>query len=332
MKKGIIVLLIVTLLFTLLASFGIKETIVVCSSAEQFRNDALQQQLSEKFPQYNVVVTYMSTGKAAAKLLAEGEGTEVDIILGLETGYMNNLKGDDTRGGVLADISGISRIDYVDGMAPEDNSNLWVTWERQAGAIIVNTEILEKHNLQKPTSYADLLKPEYKGLVAMPDPKSSGTGYFFYKSWVNAWGDEEALKYVDNLYPNIKEFSGSGSGPIKLLKQGEIAVGLALTFQAMNEINSGQPLEIIFPQEGSPYSLTGTSIVKGHEDETGVSEVFDFIVNDFIKYDKENFSPEVIYEGQQNLIKNYPQNIQYADMTGIQEFAEKERLLKQWKY
>ncbi len=332
MKKGIIVLLVITLLFSLLAGIGIKETIVVCASTEQFRNDALQEQLAEKFPEYNVVVTYMSTGKAAAKILAEGPQTEVDIILGLETGYMNNLKGSDTQEGVLADISGRSRIPYVEGLTPADNNNMWVTWERQAGAIIVNTEILKKHGLEAPKSYEDLLKPEYKGLVAMPDPKSSGTGYFFYKNWVNAWGDEATLEYVDKLYPNLKEFSGSGSGPIKLLKQGEIAVGLALTFQAMNEINSGQPFEIIFPEEGSPYSLTGTSIVKGHEDKTGVSEVFDFIANDFIKYDKENFSPEGIYEGQVNLIENYPQDIKYADMTGIQEFAEKERLLKQWKY
>ena len=332
MKKGLVILLIITLLFTLLAGIGIKETIVVCSSAEQFRNDALQEQLAEKFPQYNVVVTYMSTGKAAAKLLAEGPETEVDIILALETGYMNNLKGDETREGILADVSGRSRIPYNAGLTPEDNGNMWVTWERQAGAIIVNTEILKKHGLEAPKSYEDLLKPEYKGLVAMPDPKSSGTGYFFYKSWVNSWGDKKALEYVDSLYPNLKEFSGSGSGPIKLLKQGEIAVGLALTFQAMNEINSGQPFEIIFPKEGSPYSLTGTSIVKGHEDKTGVSEVFDFIANEFIVYDKENFSPETIYEGQKNLIENYPADIKYADMTGIQEFAEKERLLNQWKY
>ena len=299
---------------------------MVCSSLEQFRNDELQEQLSEEFPQYNVIVTYMSTGKAAAKVYAEGEGTEVDIIAGLETGYMNKIKGE------LADIAGESRIPYVEGLTPADNGNLWVTWERQAGAIIVNTEILKKHGLEAPKTYDDLLKPEYKGLVAMPDPKSSGTGYFFYKNWVNIWGEEKTLEYVDKLYPNLKQFTESGSGPIKLLKQGEIAVGLALTFQGINEINDGQPFEIIFPQEGSPYSLTGTAVVKGHQDKKGVSEVFDYIINDFLKYDKEYFSPETIYEGQVNHIENYPENIVYADMTGIQDYAQKERLLSIWKY
>ncbi len=326
MKKGLIVLLAITLLFTIFAYTGAKDTIVICASSEQFRNDELQAQLTEKFPQYNIVVTYMSTGKSAAKIYAEGEGTEVDILVGLETGYMNKIKD------YLADISGMSRIPYVEGLTPEDTGNRWVTWEKQAGAIIVNTEILEKHGLEAPKTYEDLLKPEYEGLVAMPDPKSSGTGYFFYKNWVNMWGEEETLAFIDKLYPNIKQFTESGSGPIKLLKQGEIAVGLALTFQGVNERNDGQPFEIIFPDGGSPFSLTGTAIVKGHENKKGVEEVYDYVINEFLVYDKEYFCPEQIYENQVNRIENYPENIPYATMEGIQDYNEKERLLAIWKY
>lgn len=326
MKKGMILLLAVTILFSALAYTGGRESIVICASTEQYRNDSIQQQLHEKFPEYNIIVMYMSTGKAAAKVFAEGQGTEIDIMLGLETGYMNKISGS------LADISGMSRIDYMEGLAPADNQNLWVTWERQAGAIIVNREVLDKYGLEAPKTYEDLLKPEYKGLIAMPDPKSSGTGYFFYKNWVNLWGDQGALEYVDKLYGNLKQFTESGSGPIKMLKQGEVAIGLALTFQGISEINNGQPFEIIFPPEGSPYSLTGTAIVDGHQNKEGVAEVFDYLIHEALIYDKENFSPEQIYEGQINNLSNYPENIPYADMAGIQDDKEKERLLAQWKY
>lgn len=326
MKKGLILLLVITFAFAVIAASGGQESIVICASSEQYRNDALQEQLSEQFPEYNIIVMYMSTGKAAAKVFAEGTGTEIDILVGLETGYLNKIRSN------LADISGMSRIPYMKGVAPEDNGNLWVTWERQAGAIIVNREILDKYGLEAPASYEDLLKPEYRGLVAMPDPKSSGTGYFFYKSWVNQWGDQGALRYVDELYGNLKQFTESGSGPIKLLKQGEVAIGLALTFQAVSEINDGQPFEIIYPEIGSPYSLTGTAIIGGHQQKEGVEEVYDYIVNNFLIYDKMNFSPEIIYEGQTIQLENYPEDITYADMTGIQDDKEKERLLELWKY
>jgi len=326
MKKGLMVLLLVTLLFTFLADHGGRETVVICASTEQYRNDALQEQLAEKFPDRNIIVMYMSTGKAAAKVFAEGTATEIDMLVGLETGYLHKISGN------LADISGYSRIPYVEGVTPADNDDLWVTWERQAGAIIVNREILDKYGLEAPRTYEDLLKPEYKGLVAMPDPKSSGTGYFFYKNWVNLWGDRQALAYVDALYENLKQFTESGSGPIKLLRQGEVAIGLALTFQAVSEINEGQPFEIIYPPEGSPYSLTGTAIIEGHQHKDGVQEVYDYIIHDFLTYDKENFSPEIIYRGQTIALENYPQDISYADMTGIQDDKEKERLLALWKY
>ena len=97
---------------------------------------------------------YMSTGKAASKVYAEGAGTEIDILVGLETGYLSKIKDN------LANIEGLSKIDYVRGLSPEDNGNYWVTWERQAGAIIVNRKILDKYGLEAPTSYEDLLKPE----------------------------------------------------------------------------------------------------------------------------------------------------------------------------
>ena len=326
MKKSFILLLALTLVFSLLAGVGSRESIVICASSEQYRNDSLQAQLNEKFPQYHIIVMYMSTGKAAAKVYAEGSDTEIDILVGLETGYLNKIKDS------LGDISGKSRLQYLEGVSPADNGNRWVTWERQAGAIVVNREILDKYGLEAPKTYADLLKPEYRGLIAMPDPKSSGTGYFFYKNWVNLWGEEETLSYVDALHNNLKQFTESGSGPIKLLKQGEVAIGLALTFQAVTEINNGQPFEIIFPPEGSPYSLTGTAILEGHEHKTGVNEVYDYIIHEGLLLDKENFSPEIICQGQTVGLPNYPTDIRYADMTGIQDDKEKERLLALWKY
>lgn len=326
MKKSLILLLTITILSVCFASYGNQESIIICSSMDQLRNEELQNQLNKKFPDQNIIVTYMPTGKAAAKIFTEGEGTEIDIILAMESGYLSKL--DDC----LSDISGISRISYLPGLSAADNHNKWVTWEKFAGAIIVNDDVLKKYGLEAPKDYKDLLKPEYKGLIAMPDPKSSGTGYFFLKSWVNSMGEKAAFHYVDQLHQNLKQFTESGNGPTNMLKQGEIAIGLGMTFQAVQEINSGVPLRIIFPESGSPYSLSGTAMIRNREKDPQITMIYDFLVNDFLIYDKENFSPEAIYENQINKVPNYPKNIKYANMSGIQDSKEKERLLSLWKY
>lgn len=326
MKKLFIFLLIICVVLLGSTFQSSKETIIIYTPMEKFRTDALQQQLNEKFPNLNVRVMYVSTGKTAARVDIEKESNDADIIVGLDLAYLTKIKDE------LADISGYSKVPYFAEFSPNKFDNKFVIWERAGGSIIVNTKVLNKYNLPMPTSYEDLLNPIYKGKITMADPKSSGSGYFFYKSLVNIMGEQEALAYFDKFEKNIKQFSESGSGPIKLLRQEEAAVGLGLTFQAVNEINDGMPFKIIYPKEGSPYNLTGTSLMKKSQDNQHVHEVFDFIVNDFIYYDKEHFTPELIYEGQKIKIPNYPQQIHYADMEGISDMEEKERLLEKWKF
>lgn len=80
----------------------------------------------------------------------------------------------------------------------------------------MDTEALAAKNLPAPASYDDLLKPEYKGLISMPSPKSSSTGYIFLLNMVNERGEEAAFAYFDQLAENMsgQGFTTSGSGPV----------------------------------------------------------------------------------------------------------------------
>lgn len=324
MKKILCALIACAVLLVGITTVKNDNCIIIYSSLEQFRNDALQEQLNEQFPELNVYVMYMSTAKSAAKLSIEGTGSDADIVVGLESAYMSKVAEH------MADVKEYSHLEYEEDMVVE--SGKYLTWERQAGSIIVNKTILEKENLPMPKTYEDLLDPVYKNYIAMPDPKSSGTGFFFFKNWINVMGEEEAFVYVDELAKNVKQFTESGSGPVKLLIQGEAAIGLGLTFQAVNEANNGNNFVIIEPEFGSPYSMTSTSMLEGRQYDKDIVRVFEFIVNDYMVYDKMYGSPEKVLKVQENGIKNYPENINYADMTGIDDIGEKERLLAKWKY
>lgn len=324
MKKILCAIVACTILLTYITTTKNDNCIIVYSSMEQFRNDALQEQLNEQFPELDVYVMYVSTAKAAAKLSIEGTGSDADIVVGLDNAYMSKVAEH------MADVSGYSNLEYEEEMVVE--SGKYLTWERQAGSIIVNKTILEKEGLPLPETYEDLLNPVYKNYIAMPDPKSSGTGFFFFKNLVNVMGEDEAFSYIDKLAKNIKQFTESGSGPVKLLIQGEVAIGLALTFQGVNEFNNGNDFLLIEPEYGSPYSLTSTSMLEGRQYDEDIVRVFEFIVNDYMLYDKMYGSPEKVLVEQENGVENYPKNINYADMTGIDDIGEKERLLAKWKY
>ena len=323
MKKILIALIVCSILLIGVTTVKNDNSIIIYSCQEQFRNEELQRQLNEQFPDLDVFVMYMPTAKAAAKLSIEGKDTDADMIVGLEGAYMDKVEN------LMADGHEYSHLEYMDDMKTDKN---YLIWERQAGSVIINKTILEKENLPIPKTYEDLLSPQYKNLIAMPDPKSSGTGVFFLKSLINSMGEEHAFEYIDKLAENVKLFTESGSGPVKLLIQGEVAIGLGLTFQAVNEINNGNNFEILEPEFGSPYSLTTVGLVDGREKDPDIIRVFEFLVNDYMVYDKMYGSPEQVLKNQKNGVENYPENIHYADMTGIDDIQEKERLLAKWKY
>ena len=330
MKKTLrivsIVLCMLMLVPALVACSGANDenTVIVYTSTEDYRIDDFKAAVKEKFPNYTVKVEYMSTSTIGQKVKLEGTGTECDIIWSLEYGYLSMLAEEK----VLADITSYDLSVFTDDVNISDN---FVVDVRNGGAIIVDKDALAEKGIPAPTSYADLLKPEYKGLICMPSPKSSGTGYMFLKSLVNEMGEDKAFEYFEKLNENIYSYTSSGSGPVNALFNKEAVIGLGMISLAVNKINDGANFDILFFEEGAPYSLYGSAMIEGRQEKTAAKEVFDFIVNEYSKTTNEKFFPEKIFKDYAPTVKNYPADIDYSDMSN-DTMAEKERLLAKWKY
>lgn len=289
MKKWLSLVFVVCIAFLMVGCTAEKEKVLIYTSCEDYIVEDLTNRLKEEFPDYDITIEYMSTGNHAAKLLAEGTATECDITVNLEYGYLSQL----ARDGMFTQLSDYDMSIFCDDTV---ESTDYVVQVRNGGAIIVNTQMLQERGLEEPTSYEDLLKPEYKGLISMPSPKASGTGYMFLKSLVNAWGEEKAFEYFDKLAPNVLQFTSSGSGPVNALIQGEAVIGLGMTAQAVTKINEGAPLKILYFDEGSPFSLYGQAIIAGKENREAVKQVFAFLVNTYNYELNEKFFPEQIFK------------------------------------
>jgi iron(III) transport system substrate-binding protein len=324
MKKNLCIAAVLLLFGIVISCKKESNEVLIFSSSEDFRIEYFQKRLNEQFPQYVVTVNYITTGNLAAKLKAEGTSTDCDIIGEMDYAYLEGIIDS------LADLSSYDSSPFLDELVPTHHR--YLPFVKSAGCIIINKNFLTARNLPIPTSYQDLIRPEYRGVLSMPNPKSSGTGYFFLKNLVNAWGENAAFEYFDMFAENVLQFTSSGSGPVNALIQGEAGIGLGLTLTVVTAINNGMPLSIIYFEEGSPYSMYGMGIIKGKETRKAVQEVFEFYVNVLTREDKELFAPEQIFKNQTNTIPNYPQNVRVADMRGIDSLPEKERLLGIWQY
>ena len=325
--KKILVFFTAVCLACVLAGCAAKDnTIVIYSCAEDYRNEYYLTELQKKFPECSFVLDYQTSGGAAAKLKAEGNQTQGDILLSWEYTYFDMLTDS------LADLSYFDMSKYLDDMLPAFPK--YLPELRNSGAIVVNTEVLSEKGIAEPVSFADLIKPEFKGLLSMPNPKSSGTGYMFLKNLVNAWGEDAAFDYFDKFAENIVQFTSSGSGPMNALVQKEAAVALGMTGQAVAMLNNGAPFKIIFFEEGAPFSQYGHAMTKkaeSREDYAKLQEVFDYLVNVVTPACDALFFPEQVFVDKVFSLPNYPQNIPYGDMSN-NSTEEKTRLLEKWMY
>ncbi|MDD6316866.1 MAG: extracellular solute-binding protein [Clostridia bacterium] len=277
--------------------------------------------LKEKFPDYEITITYLSSGKLAAKLMAEGADTEVDIAMSLSSGYASQLK----EAGLLRAFD--SELTYKKDFADPDGrihpNGVW------AGAIVINTDVLSKKGLAAPTSYAELIDPAYRDMIVMADPSSSSTGYFFLHGLLNLYGEEEGWKYFDALRENIMLFTESGSTPVSMVERGEAAIALGIDYQAMELLDATSPVEVVFAAEGAPYDYdTALLIERKKAPSQAVLDVMAAITSAEGNAVFNNYNLSVV-EGE-DTAEGYPEGFYLMDMTGISDPDRKAEVLQQW--
>ena len=303
-----------------------ENTVVIYSCGEGEANEVLLTAMHDDLPDCDIRLHYVSTGVCAARLLNEGVGSEADIVLMLEGGYLRQIQP------ILASLDGFGYDFSAFEQDLLDGTRTYLPFRRESACIAMNAQGLAERGLALPACYDDLLDPAYQGMITMPNPKTSGTGYNFLKSLVNTRGEDAAFAYFDDLARNVYQFSSSGSGPVNALVQGEALIGLGLTYQAVSEENNGAPLAPYFFAEGSPWTMNGVAVVEGKQDKPAVRTVMDWMFDTGILLDKERFVPDKVFVDQRTSIPNFPTDVAYADMTGIFDIDEKQRLLDRWKY
>lgn len=300
-----------------------KQHITIWTSGEDYKNTYYLTECQKQFPDYDITLEYMNTSSIAAKVVEEGENCSCDIILSEEYGYLYQCED------YLAELKDFDFTVFLDDIVPSGHK--FTPELKNGGCIIVNPEVLEERGLPVPSSYQDLLKPEYKGMISMASPLSSGTGYMFLRQLVNEWGEDEAFAYFEKLSENVLQYTSSGSGPVNALMQGEAAIGLGMTSQAVVEMNQGVNLDIIFFDEGSPYSMYGNAVLAGSADRQCVMDVFNYLATDLCKGNNERYFPDQIFKDFTPVIDGFPTDIHYGDMSN-DTLSEKERLQEKWNF
>lgn len=232
-------------------------TVYTAVEAEDLKKYAAR--FNEDHPDIKINWVRDSTGVITARLLAEKENPQADVVWGLAGTSLLLLKNE----GMLTPYAPEGLEKLSPKFRDRDETPSWVGMDAWMAAVCVNTIEAEKNNLPMPTSWQDLTKPVYRGHVVMPNPNSSGTGFLDVSAWLQLMGQDKAWEFMDGLHQNISRYTHSGSKPCKMAASGETSIGVSFAFRGARLKEKGAPLELVFPEEGLGWEVEATAIVDG---------------------------------------------------------------------
>lgn len=264
------------------------EKVVIYSNADDEAVTAMKNALDNNGYKDQYIFQTFGTSELGGKLLAEGSKIEADMVT-MSTFYVESAQ---DQNHMFADLS-------FDAKTLDEFPSYCAPITAQEGTIIVNTEMMKENNLPMPTSMKDLGKPEYKDMISVTDIKSSSTAWLLIQGLISEYGEDGAKEALTAIYNNAgNHIEESGSGPLKKVRAGEVAIGFGLRQQAVADKESGLPIDFVDPKEGN-FSLTESAAVidKGDKTNPKAMEMTQCIIENARK-ELLSYYPIALYEGE----------------------------------
>ncbi|MCB8820367.1 ABC transporter substrate-binding protein [Microvirga rosea] len=221
-----------------------------------------------KFPNVDLSFVRDGTPRILAKLAAEFEAgqPQADVLLIADSVTMEGLKKD----GRLMAYESSALSSYPAGI--HDPQRQWFATKLITTGIVYNTKASFK-----PSSWADLTKPDAKGQVIMPSPLNSGAALIHAATLTGNL--EGGWKYYEALKDNGAMAGGGNGDVLKSVSGGDKLYGVIVDFMPIREKAKGAPVEFVFPKEGVSAVSEPVAILKGTRNPEAAKAFIDFLLS-----------------------------------------------------
>ena len=310
------------------SSGGAKSSILVYTAMEPDQVAPIIEAFRRGHPEIDATVVRDSTGVITARLLAEASAPRADVIWGLAATSLLVTE----QKGMLAPYAPAGLEHIAPRFRDEQTPPRWVGTAVLMTAFAANAPELKRRNVAVPRSFDDLTQPALRGLVTMPNPASSGTGYLIICGILQSRGEDAGWAYLDKLHPNVAQYTHSGSKPATMAAAGEYPVGVALDERCVAEKKRGAPIEVVFPTDKSGWDVEAMALVQKKDIKPAAKVFFDWAATPaaFTHYSK--YAAVVSHDGFTSVPPGYPPGArdQLANVDLRWAATNRERILKEW--
>lgn len=182
--------------------------------------------------------------------------------------------------GLLAPIRWDIPSDWPASM--RSSKGTWVGISARARVLIINRDLLPVGG-PRPSSVMDLTAPQWQGKCGVAAPLF-GTTATHFTILADKLGAELATKFFNEVKQNAVVLSGNKQ-VAQAVSSGQLAFGLTDTDDALIEIDSGLPVEIIYPDQAADQLGTlmipnTVAVIKGAPHPVAATALANFLVSE----------------------------------------------------
>ncbi len=216
----------------------------------------------------------LSSGETLARLKAEKDNMTASVWYG---GPVDGMVAAAEEGIIEAYVS-----PEAANIKPEykDPKGMWTGIYVGYLGFVGNEKLLKEKNIPMPKSWADLLKPEYKGEIVVAHPGSSGTAYTMLATLVQLMGEDEAIAYLKKLNGQIRQYTKSGTAPGRMVGTGEALIGITFLHDGIKYQKEGYTdIILAAPSEGTGFEIGGVALLKNGPDQENAKKFIDWVLS-----------------------------------------------------
>lgn len=221
--------------------------------------EGMKEAFQTVYPQVTVEFVRLSSGEALTRLRNERANPQFDLWWGGPIDSFIAAKAE----GLLEAYNSPQLARLIDPKLMQDPENYWAGIYVGSLGFASNKQFLDKHGLQAPQSWDDLLNPAFKGQLVIAHPASSGTAYTALVTVLQLKGEAQGWDYWRRFHTNVWQYTKSGAAPAQHVGQGEAAVGVVFSHDTVAQMDKGLPIVLSFPQEGTGWEIGGMALLKG---------------------------------------------------------------------
>ncbi|HWR06337.1 ABC transporter substrate-binding protein [Sporomusa sp.] len=208
----------------------------------------------EKLAKVRVNIAPLTEKELFIKLIEESSNPQADLILA----NRKTLK--QAKNSALL-IPYQSEYTDIIPTGFQDTDGYWTGVWYDPIIFAANQDYLRKA-AKKPSKWSDL-PLESKVRFGMTDFLAADAAANLLYTLVAANGEAQTLSFLKKLHPQIVQYAKFLATPARMASMGEVDIAIVVHSEAMRYARDGFPIEIIYPEDGTAYLLTGVGLIRG---------------------------------------------------------------------